>query len=72
MTRLTRDRGALKHDDRIDCLAMACQYFVDQMVRDQDKAAADRKEELHQKELDKFMETAIGAKAKENSWINYG
>lgn len=29
MTRITKERGALKHDDRLDALAMACAYWVD-------------------------------------------
>jgi len=38
MTRLCRARGALKHDDLIDALAMACTYWVDAMSRDEDTA----------------------------------
>lgn len=34
MTRLTKDRGALAHDDRIDCLAQAVGWFVESMARD--------------------------------------
>jgi len=34
MTRLTADRGALANDDRLDALAMACQYWVDAMAQD--------------------------------------
>lgn len=45
MTRMTKERGALRHDDRIDCLAIAVAYWVEQM-------AADIQEEIdvHQKE----------------------
>ncbi len=31
MTRITKDRGALRHDDRLDCLAMGVRYWVDRM-----------------------------------------
>jgi len=34
MSRLTRDRGALAHDDRLDALAMACAFFVERMEAD--------------------------------------
>jgi hypothetical protein len=34
MTRLTRDRGALQHDDRLDALAIAVGYWVESMARD--------------------------------------
>jgi len=55
MTRITRQRGALAHDDRLDVLAMAVQYWVDQMAADVDAAMQERKNELLDAELDKFM-----------------
>jgi hypothetical protein len=55
MTRITRQRGALAHDDRLDVLAMAVQYWVDQMAADVDAAMNERKNELLDIELDKFM-----------------
>jgi len=55
MTRITKQRGALAHDDRLDVLAMAVQYWVDQMAADADVQIASRKEELLDTELDKFM-----------------
>jgi hypothetical protein len=51
MSRLTGDRGALRHDDRLDCLAMAVAYWVEQIDTDATRAEADRMEE----EMDKFM-----------------
>jgi hypothetical protein len=55
MTRITKQRGALAHDDRLDVLAMACQYWVDQMAADADNQIQVRKDELLEYELDKFM-----------------
>ncbi|UWF59816.1 phage terminase large subunit [Brucella sp. 2716] len=63
MTRITRNRGALAHDDRIDALAGAVAYWVEYMGRNTDKAVEQRKEELLQQELDKFMEAALGGSA---------
>jgi len=37
---VTRDRGALVHDDRLDALASACRYFVNAMAKDQEKEEA--------------------------------
>lgn len=37
MSRLTRERGALAHDDRLDALAIACAYFVESMSMDSQK-----------------------------------
>jgi hypothetical protein len=31
LTRLSRDKGALKHDDRVDALAMGVSYFTDRL-----------------------------------------
>lgn len=63
MTRITRNRGALGHDDRIDALAGAVAYWVDYMSRNTAKAVQERKEELLQQELDRFMENALGGSA---------
>ena len=60
MTRITRDKGALRHDDQIDAIAIAANYWVERMDRDQILAFDQHKEELLDQELDKFMETAIG------------
>ena len=37
MTRITRDKGALAHDDRLDALAIGVQYFVESMDVDSQK-----------------------------------
>lgn len=38
MSNITRDRGSLVHDDRLDTLASACKCFLDSMAVDQEKA----------------------------------
>lgn len=35
MTRLSRDRGSLAHDDRLDAVSMAVAFWVEQMDRDE-------------------------------------
>jgi len=55
MTRITRDRGALSHDDRLDVLAMAVKYWVDQMAADADREIIDRRDQLMRDELDRFI-----------------
>jgi len=52
MTRLTRERGALRHDDRLEALSMAVRYWVDAMARDEEQA----ENEWHQEELDRQLE----------------
>ena len=48
------DRGALTNDDRLDALAMACQYWVDAMAQDAEVRMGARKEELMVAELDRL------------------
>ena len=59
MTRITKDRGALAHDDRLDALSMAISYWVEQMASDADKAIYDRKEELLMETLEKFSTNTL-------------
>jgi hypothetical protein len=70
MSRLTRDKGSLAQDDRLDALAIAVSYWVQAMARDTELAHKQHKDELLQKELDKFMESAIGRRSTPKSWIN--
>ena len=51
MSRITRDRGSLSHDDRLDCLAMAVNYWVEMMGQDADKKMVQRNERLLLEEL---------------------
>ena len=71
MTRITRQRGALAHDDRLDVLAMAVQYWVDQMAADADSEIRIRKSELLDNELDKFLShvNTSNHRAKASSWF---
>lgn len=39
LTRITRDKGALAHDDRLDALAIGVQYFVESMDVDSQKGS---------------------------------
>jgi len=75
MTRITKEKGALVHDDRLDVLSMAVSYWVEQMAADADVAMSDRKEELLDMELEKFMEHALHPvgfqhEPKYDNWIN--
>lgn len=52
---LTRERGALKQDDRVDVLAEAVGYFTASVARDVDKAAKRQKDKILDAELRKHM-----------------
>ncbi len=71
MTRITRQRGALAHDDRLDVLAMAVQYWVEQMAADADTEIRVKKAELLDNELDKFMShvNTSNHRPKASSWF---
>jgi hypothetical protein len=56
MSRLTRDRGAITHDDRLDALSIAVAYWVEQMAQDAEVKMAERKVELLDAELQKFTD----------------
>ena len=57
MSRLTRERGAITHDDRLDALSIAVAYWVEQMAQDAEVKMADRKVELLDAELQKFQDS---------------
>jgi len=69
LTHITRDRGSLKHDDRLDALAMAVAYWVESMARDEKHAIADHRSSLIDQELRDFMDSITGSKPKGNSWV---
>lgn len=56
LARITRDRGALARDDRLDALAGAVSYWTKQLARVTDVEIVKFKEREIQKELDRFME----------------
>ena len=56
LTRITRDRGAVTHDDRLDALSMAVGYWSQQMAKDASERILERKEEDIKKELQKHAE----------------
>jgi len=74
MTRLTRDRGALSHDDRLDALSMAVGYWVQQMAADAAQQVLDRKGELLEQELQKFLDNAYhvkhGGRQTQDTWLS--
>jgi len=64
MSRITKDKGSLAHDDRLDVLSMSCKYWADKIAKDADRSIMDRKDELVRQELDKFLDRST-----ETTWI---
>lgn len=59
LTRLCKEKGALKHDDRLDALAMAVAYYVETMDRDEKKAHKQHMDKLVMDEINKHLK-AVG------------
>ena len=70
MTRLSRDRGSLAHDDRLDALAMAVAYWVEHLATDQNKQAEAIRERQLEEELKKFVGGVLGQKPRDPNWFN--
>jgi hypothetical protein len=62
LTRITRARGSLRHDDRLDALAGAVRYWTSAMSRDIDKAVAQSRDKALQAELKKFKNSIFGCR----------
>jgi|TARA_B110000211_G_C13704530_1_gene388986 hypothetical protein len=60
VTRLTKDRGAIVHDDRLEALSMAVNYWTEQMDTDAETMAAQQKLEAFNGEIQKFIDSATG------------
>jgi hypothetical protein len=58
LTRLTRERGCLKFDDRIDCLAMACHYWLSSVGKDVDENIKGKREEALLETVKRWKEQA--------------
>ena len=69
MTRITKDKGALRHDDQIDALAIVANYWVERMDRDQTLSYNQHKDELINKDLEKFMQHTIGRQPKRDNFL---
>lgn len=72
LSRITREKGSLLQDDRLDALSIAVNYWTEQMAINADLKIKDRKEDLIQEELEKFMNSAfhISNKAKrQTTWF---
>lgn len=59
MSRLTKDRGALITDDRIEAIAGAVKYWTDSFAKDTTKSVKDFQDKVLDDELKKFMKNAI-------------
>ena len=71
MTRLTRDRGALQHDDRLDALAMAVDYWKEQMDVDNDKMVDKIREQRINDKISSFLDACSSLRGQTDNWLDY-
>lgn len=57
IARLTKDRGSLRHDDRIDAFAMACFAWINHLSIDANKSEELLKKQLREKQMKLFMKS---------------
>ena len=57
MSRMCREKGAVKHDDRLDCLAQGVKYYTDAMSISANEAVKLRKREEWNSMLQDFIES---------------
>ena len=69
LTRLTAERHSLRHDDRLDALAMAVGYWSEQMAIDEQRGIDAQQDELMQQELDRFMQAAGQPRPNRRNWM---
>jgi len=70
LSRLTNEKGSLLHDDKLDSLAMAVKYWVDQMSQNADDQIRIRHNRMLDKELRKFMKAATGRSQQAYTWAS--
>lgn len=69
MTRITKEKNSLVHDDRLDCLAMAASDCLDMMKADRDEELQRRIDEETDAEFER-MENFYGTKSdKYDNWL---
>lgn len=69
LSRITKDRGCLRHDDRLDALAIAVSYWTQAMAQNDKNKMEQRKAKLLTEELRKFKQHVFGHKPKPFGWL---
>jgi hypothetical protein len=68
MTRITKDRGSLPQDDRLDAVALAVHYWTREMARDANEAEAKFREDQLDRASREFVASYRGKPAQEALW----
>lgn len=69
MTHICREKGALRHDDRLDALSILVARFVEIMNQDADEIEKEQRERTYQEFLDRHLESIGGLRTgPKSSW----
>jgi hypothetical protein len=70
LSHITRSRGCLRKDDRVEALAGVCSMFTDLLFKDIDKAEEEQKEKIRQKEINQWHQEVHGSRFRQRrpSW----
>lgn len=69
MSRITKDRGALAQDDRLDALAIAVGFWTEKMGQDVDKAVQAERDYVFDQNIRHFMDNVFGRKHEAQGWL---
>jgi hypothetical protein len=58
LTHLTKERGALRHDDRLEAVAIGCRYFRMALARNIERAEQEHKRKMRDAAIEEFMKVA--------------
>lgn len=61
MSRMCREKGAVRHDDRIDCIAQGVQYFTDAMGISAHEVVKQRRQEDWEDQVQAFLDDPTSA-----------
>lgn len=71
LTHLTKMKGCLTHDDRIDVVEIGVKYWKDNMAKNEASSLKEHEEEIRKKKLDAFMAKCNMQIPKPNVMNNY-
>jgi hypothetical protein len=69
LTRITREKGALGHDDRLDALSMAVAHWAEVMDKDVAKNEDEHRQRMLDQELSSFFGTVFGVEPAPLNWM---
>jgi hypothetical protein len=61
LTRITKDKGSLKNDDRLDALSIAIKYWLEYMSTNEEDMINDYKMEMIEKEITRHYDIGLGS-----------